>query len=224
MSGIPFIDGEFPVIFPEPMDTQGLLAVGGGLGPEFLLSAYWQGVFPWYEPDDEILWWSPDPRFVLFPGDLHVQRRLERRIRRGEFEFRVNSDFNQLIRACASTPRPGQDGTWIGPDMVEAYQQLHRLGYAHSFESWRDGKLCGGLYGILVGSLFCGESMFTHCPDASKYAFVSAMRLLFDAGCQLVDCQMETGHLASFGAKNIPREEFLSLLHAYRCKDLKILP
>ena len=209
-----FLLGQDPETFPPPerADRSGLLAVGGDLTPPRLLAGYRRGIFPWYSEGQPILWHSPDPRFVLLPGKLHVPRSLEKVLRRRTYEIRADSAFSEVLRACAEVPRPGQDGTWITAEMQEAYRTLHRLGHAHSVEAWRDGALAGGLYGVALGRVFFGESMFTRAPDASKAAFVTAARALFDAGCLLIDCQVETDHLARFGAVDVPRRRFLHLL------------
>jgi leucyl/phenylalanyl-tRNA--protein transferase len=201
-------------VFPDPAraDPDGLLAVGGDLSPERLLAAYARGIFPWFDEDSPILWWSPDPRLLLDPGDLHVPRSLQRTLRRGRYRVTADRAFEQVIRRCAARPRPGQVGTWITPDMVLAYERLHRLGLAHSFEAWEGRELAGGLYGVSLGAAFFGESMFADRPDASKVAFVTAVGWLAGAGVGLVDCQVRTEHLARFGAREIPRAEFLSRL------------
>jgi leucyl/phenylalanyl-tRNA--protein transferase len=198
--------------FPDPRDAEpdGLLAVGGDLSPARLVAAYARGIFPWYSSDSPILWWSPDPRLVLEPGSLHVSRSLERTLRRRTYEVRADTAFERVIRRCAERERPDQRGTWITPEMIDAYVELHRLGFAHSFESWQDGELAGGLYGVSLGAAFFGESMFADRPDASKVAFVAAVRWLAARGVGLVDCQVTTEHLVRFGAREIPREEFLS--------------
>ena len=209
-----FLLGQDPEAFPPPerADRSGLLAVGGDLTPERLLAGYRRGIFPWYSEGQPILWHSPDPRFLLLPGNLHVSRSLEKVLRRRTFEIRADTAFAEVLRACAEAPRPGQDGTWITHDVEQAYLTLHRLGHAHSVEAWRDGKLEGGLYGVALGRAFFGESMFSRVPDASKAAFATAARALFDAGCLLIDCQVETDHLARFGAVDVPRRRFLGLL------------
>lgn len=187
----------------------GLLAAGGGLAPERLIDAYARGVFPWFSEGDPVLWWSPDPRMVLFLDELHVSRSLDRRIRRGGFEVRADTAFGDVITAC-SAPREDQAGTWISPLMIRAYQRLHDLGYAHSAETWIDGALAGGLYGVAIGHMFFGESMFTRVSDASKLALVTLVRSLRRWGFELLDCQMRTAHLASLGAREVPRREFLA--------------
>jgi leucyl/phenylalanyl-tRNA---protein transferase len=218
-----FFDTGLPrVQFPEPVDSEGLLAVGGDLSPAMLISAYGSGVFPWYSGDGPVLWWSPDPRFVLYPEQLHVSRRLARRARSGEYQVTVNKAFMEVIQRCSQVPRPGQDGTWITDEMIEGYCELHRLGYAHSFESWHEGSLVGGLYGVSVGALFCGESMFTLRRDAGKVAFIKSVSLLVTAGFHLVDCQIYTDLLASFGAVEIPRSRYLAALRSLRDLPVKL--
>jgi leucyl/phenylalanyl-tRNA--protein transferase len=200
--------------FPDPRRSEpdGLLAVGGDLAPERLLAAYGAGIFPWYGPGSPILWWSPDPRLVLEPARLHVPRSLARARRRRRYRFTCDTAFDRVIRACAATHRPDQDGTWITPAMVTAYGQLHDLGFAHSFEAWDDDGLAGGVYGVSLGAAFFGESMYADRPDASKVAFVEAVRWMRGRGIELVDCQVDTEHLRRFGAREIPRAEFLARL------------
>jgi leucyl/phenylalanyl-tRNA--protein transferase len=211
-----FLLGDDPEAFPAPerADRSGLLAVGGDLRPARLLAGYRRGIFPWYSEGQPILWHSPDPRFVLLPERLHVSRSLEKVLRRGTYSLRADTAFDAVVEGCAEAPRPGQDGTWITPEMRAAYGTLHRMGHAHSVEAWKEGQLVGGLYGVAVGRLFFGESMFSRAPDASKAAFASAARALFAAGCLLIDCQVETEHLAHFGAEEVPRRRFLRLLAA----------
>ena len=189
----------------------GLLAIGGSLQVERLLLAYRSGIFPWY--DDEVpMWWCPDPRFVLFPPRLKVSKSMKQLLKNDAFEFRINSDFSTVINNCRHTPRDGQDGTWINDDVVDAYTQLHEMGYAHSAEAWHEGTLAGGLYGIRMGNVFFGESMFSHRSNASKYAFIKYAQQLAAEGVQLIDCQVYTEHLESLGACMIPREQFIQLL------------
>ena len=203
-------------VFPEPdlAEPEGLLAVGGDLSPERLLEAYAAGNLPWYSEGSPILWWSPDPRLVLEPGWLHVPRSLARTLKRGRYTVRADTAFSQVIRRCAAAARPGQDGTWITDEMVVAYERLHHLGFAHSFEAWEGEVLAGGLYGVSVGAAFFGESMFADSPDASKVAFVQAVGWLAGRGMALVDCQVHTEHLSRFGAREIPRRAFLARLAA----------
>ena len=189
-------------------DPNGLLAAGADLSPRRLLDAYRRGIFPWFGEEDPILWWSPDPRMVLFLDELHVSRSLRRVIRSRRFEIRFDTAFEDVMRACGD-PRPDQDGTWITPEMLQAYVQLRDLGDAHSIESWSDGELVGGLYGVAIGRMFYGESMFARRTDASKVALAATVRQLSRWGFHVIDCQMPTEHLASLGAREIPRIEFI---------------
>jgi leucyl/phenylalanyl-tRNA--protein transferase len=200
--------------FPDPRlaSRTGMLAVGGDLAPQRLLTAYRQGIFPWYSEDEPILWWSLDPRCVLPVSRLHVPRSLAKIIRRGDYTITMDRAFDRVIAECAAKPRPGQDTTWITAEIRAAYGRLHAEGYAHSVEAWRGDELVGGLYGVAVGRLFCGESMFAHAPDASKVAFVTAARQLERWGFPLIDCQMRTAHLARFGAVEVPRATFLDAI------------
>jgi len=203
---------EFPP--PETAGPGGLLAIGGDLAPERLLEGYRHGIFPWpwYE-NEPMLWWSPDPRSVLYPADLHVSRSLAQRIRSGRFEIRLDTAFADVVDGCAGTARPvSGTETWITPEMKAAYVRLHELGHSHSAESWLDGELVGGLYGVALGGVFFGESMFHRKPDASKVAFVALVRQLERWGFPLIDCQLDTPHLASLGARAIPRRRFLAEL------------
>jgi len=204
------------VAFPDPEQAEpdGLLAIGGDLSPERLVAAYAAGIFPWFNEEAPLLWWSPDPRLVLEPGWLHVPRSLERILRRGRYRLSADTAFEQVIRRCAEARRPEQAGTWITGGMMDAYVRLHRLGLAHSFEAWDGDALAGGLYGVSLGAAFFGESMFADRPDASKAAFVRAVAWLAEQGIGLVDCQVRTEHLARFGAREIPRREFLARLEA----------
>ncbi len=201
--------------FPNPAeaDESGLLAIGGDLEPERVLLGYREGIFPWPVVDEPLLWFSPDPRTVLEPAALHVGRSLRKRLRRGDFEFRLDSNFEAVIDHCAAIPRPGEVGTWITPAIRSAYLRLHELGFAHSAESWRDGTLVGGLYGVSLGACFFGESMFAVEADASKVAFVRLVEQLAAWKFALIDCQVHTDHLARFGASEWPRERFLRVLH-----------
>jgi leucyl/phenylalanyl-tRNA--protein transferase len=209
-----YLLGEDPELFPPPAkaDRSGLLAVGGDLSPERLLSAYSQGIFPWYSQGQPLLWHSPDPRFVLVPDKLHVGRSLRKTLKAGLYEIRWDTAFADVITACASTPRPGQDGTWITDEMRQAYVTLHELGFAHSVEAWAGGELKGGFYGVSLGAAFFGESMFAHAPDASKVAFITAVEQFRAWGFHFIDCQVETEHLARFGAEHWPRKRFLQAL------------
>jgi leucyl/phenylalanyl-tRNA--protein transferase len=205
-------DTPFPRLESAMRHPNGLLAAGADLSPARLLQAYRLGIFPWYSPDQPPLWWSPDPRMVLFPEELKVSRSLAKRLRKKDYEIRSDTAFREVMLACASTPRPDQDGTWIVPDILQGYCSLHELGYAHSIETWMDGQLMGGLYGVAIGRMFYGESMFHHVTDASKLAFVHLVRHLYKNGYGMIDCQMHTAHLASFGAREIPRNEFAGRL------------
>ncbi|MBK9130854.1 MAG: leucyl/phenylalanyl-tRNA--protein transferase [Gammaproteobacteria bacterium] len=201
----------FPPVTRALTEPNGLLAIGGCLDPDWLIEAYRNGIFPWFSPGQPILWWSPDPRMVLFPERLKVSRSLEKLIRQGVYTVTLDQDFGGVIRAC-SEPRGPDGGTWITEDMIEAYTRLHELGHAHSIEAWFDGILVGGLYGVALGRVFFGESMFYRRRDASKVAFVQLVRQLRRWGFGLIDCQMSTEHLRRFGAAEIPRAAFMGLL------------
>ena len=213
----PFLLGPEPV-FPHPdlAHESGLLAVGGDLSAERLLAAYSNGIFPWPigDDDDPMYWFAPDPRFVLHPSELHVSRSLARRRRSGRFEVRYDTDFAAVVAGCRTARRQGQPGTWITPALEAAFVDLHRRGLAHSAEAWCEGGLVGGLYGLALGGAFFGESMFFLEPDASKVAFVTLVEDLDAAGFRIVDCQQETAHLASLGARSIPRSTFLREIEA----------
>jgi leucyl/phenylalanyl-tRNA--protein transferase len=198
-----------PVHLSEP---DGLLAMGGDLSPERLLLAYRNGIFPWYE-GEPILWWCPDPRFVLFPDNLKISRSMQTLFKKNYFEFSTNTAFKEVIHNCKQTKRPGQSGTWITNEVEKAYINMHRLGYAHSAEAWKDGILIGGLYGIKLGKVFFGESMFSGESNASKFAFIKYVQQLKQEGIELIDCQVYTGHLESLGARMITRENFVSRLN-----------
>ena len=210
---IPFLGPHdpFPPVSKALRSPNGLLCAGADLSPQRLLEAYSKGIFPWFSEGEPILWWSPHPRMVLFPDELKVSRSLRKAVAKGIFETRFDTAFAEVMRACAE-PRDGQAGTWIVPEMVAAYTRLHELGFAHSVESWRDGRLAGGLYGILLGRVFFGESMFSRETDASKVALVKLVARLEALGVGLVDCQQATRHLASLGAREIPRREFAQRL------------
>lgn len=197
----------FPLLARALKNPNGLLAAGADLSPATLLRAYRAGIFPWFADGDPILWWSPDPRMVLFPAEIRVSRSLEKTLRNRDYEIRVDSSFSEVIEACAA-PRDGAGGTWITHAMREAYKQLHTLGHAHSVETWVDGELAGGLYGVAIGRMFYGESMFSKASDMSKLALVYLSRQLTRWEFGMIDCQMNTSHLASMGAREIPRAEF----------------
>lgn len=204
----------FPPVTEALIEPDGLLAAGGDLSPARLLTAYTRGIFPWYTEGQPVLWWSPDPRAVLFPNELHVSRSLRRRLRSGAYHTRTDSDFTGVIRGCAA-PRASGGGTWLTPAMMSAYQRLHALGHAHSIETWQADRLVGGLYGVCLGQVFFGESMFSTVPDASKVALVRLMEIARERGIVLIDCQVPSAHLQSLGSRSIPRRDFLALLAAH---------
>ena len=221
MTCIPLLPPGAPLWFPpvEQASEDGVVAAGGDLSPERLVLAYTSGLFPWYDKDSPILWWSPDPRCVLFPHEVHIPRRLARDMRRGRFRFTFNAAFEQGIERRASTPRPGQKGTWLIPEMIAAYKRLHALGVARSVEAWecvqgeKEGGaqeiLAGGLYGVLLGRVFFGESMFYARPDGSKAAVAALVAACRELGVEMIDCQQTTAHMVRFGAREIPRPEFI---------------
>jgi len=206
------LDDDYAFPSAELAEPDGLLAIGGDLSPLRLLNAYANGIFPWYNEGEPILWWSLDPRLVIRPGEMKVSKSLRHTLRSGRFEVRIDTDFRLVMQHCAATPREGQDGTWITDDILEAYCRLHELGFAHSFETWLDGELVGGLYGIAIGKAFFGESMFHTVSDASKVAFWHLHQFLLNHDFKLIDCQQETLHLKSLGAYAIPRKDFLKEL------------
>lgn len=202
------------LLFPPPSmaEPDGLLAVGGDLSPERIVSAYAQGIFPWYAEDSPILWWSPDPRLVLFPRELIISRSLRQLLRRQQYRITVDTAFERVIAGCASADRGDDAGTWITEEMQQAYGELHAQGYAHSVESWLGDELAGGLYGISLGRIFFGESMFARRANASKVAFATIVQKLGADGFNLIDCQVKTRHLQSFGAREIAGREFRDIL------------
>ncbi len=202
--------------FPElsQANEDGLLAIGGDLEPETLLAAYGKGVFPWFDENNPILWWSPDPRMVLFPNEFHISRRLQRRLRQPRYHFSWDEAFGNVIRICAEIPRKGEKGTWILPEMLEAYSRLHELGHAHSVEVWQEGELIGGLYGVLLNHVFFAESMFSSKRDGSKMALAKLVERALKEEWKLIDCQFHTEHLAALGAREIGRPEFLAAIGA----------
>lgn len=210
-------------IFPPPRlaEDSGLLAIGGDLSESRLLLAYSMGIFPWYAEEDPILWWSPDPRLVLFPGELKISRSLRQTVKKQIFKVTLDTAFEEVIGQCASVHRKYGGGTWITDEMKDAYIQLHRSGYAHSVEAWFDQKLVGGLYGISLGSAFFGESMFTKKSNASKVAFISLVHQLVKWNITLIDCQLTTPHLLSLGGREIPRTKFLAMLKSALLKPAK---
>jgi len=197
---------------PEKSKHDSIIALGGNLSPGMLLSAYEQGIFPWFSEGDPIIWHSPDPRFVIFPDKLHVSSSMKKIIKRNEFTITLDNNFSAVIAFCSQIERPGQGGTWITSDMLNAYTKLHSLGWAHSAEAYFEGELVGGCYGLRLGNVFFGESMFSRKPNASKAAFLTLARILFDDGVFLIDCQQSTRHMESLGAEEISRLEFLSLI------------
>lgn len=217
---------EFP---PYQKDFNGIISIGGNLSPGMLMSAYLQGIFPWFSEDEPILWWSPDPRFVLYPKELHIPNSLQKFIKRNEklllqgdknaFSYTRDCAFEQVIQNCSSIDRKDQDGTWITPEVIEGYCELHNLGFAHSYETWQNGKLVGGFYGVEIGKIFFGESMFSLVPEASKTAFVRFVKDFDARGGKLINSQVYTDNLARFGAKNISRQVFLRLEKKYLKDD-----
>lgn len=210
---------DFPDVHQALRDPDGLLAIGGDLSSDRLLQAYRRGIFPWFNEGQPILWWSPDPRCVLEPADINVSRSLARRIRKKEYDITYNQAFDEVIKGCAAS-RKGVNETWITGDIKEAYLNLHYRGYAHSVECWHEGKVVGGLYGIAIGKVFFGESMFSHRTDASKVALVHLARTLEQKQFRMIDCQVHSRHLQFMGARPIKRELFIGLLETY-CSDEK---
>jgi leucyl/phenylalanyl-tRNA---protein transferase len=210
---IPWLTSD--LTFPPPeralIEPNGLLAVGGDLSCNRLIQAYSKGIFPWFNEDEPILWWSPDPRMVLFPAELKISRSLRKALQKHNYQVVADRSFEQVIAGCAE-PRRNQRGTWINSGMIKAYRELHRMGHAHSVETWIDGKLSGGLYGVALGRAFFGESMFSRTTDASKIAFVHLVKQLARWHFGIIDCQMKTAHLASFGAHEIPRTQFTRII------------
>ncbi len=202
------------LVFPpvEMATPEGIIAIGGDLGTERLLLAYRSGIFPWYNQDEPIVWWSPDPRFVLFPDKLRVTKSMQSVLNNGSFRFTINRAFSKVLQNCKTITRQGQEGTWITPAIEQAYTKLHELGYAHSAEAWMNGELAGGLYGIRLGNVFFGESMFSKVSNASKFAFINYVHQLQKEKVTLIDCQVYTAHLESLGAKMIERNRFMVLL------------
>lgn len=211
----------FPTVDTALTDPNGLLVAGEELSPERIIEAYRLGIFPWFSPGEPVLWWSPDPRMVLEPSEFKLSRSLGRRIRKADYEIRVDTCFRRVMEYCGE-PRPGQRGTWIGQAMIEVYARLHELGHAHSIETWIDGELAGGLYGLAIGKMFYGESMFSRRADASKLALAHLCRQLDKWHFGLIDCQMETPHLASLGARTMTRATFSQLVK--RLVELEHIP
>ena len=200
----------------EFANPNGIIAIGGNLSPGMLLSAYKQGIFPWYSEHEPLLWWSPDPRLILFPKELHISKSMQKIMKKisenGLFNITIDNDFKNVISECSKAYRKDQKGTWITKDMQNAYYKLHELGFAHSIEVWQDSRLVGGLYGISIGNFFCGESMFANVSNASKAGLIALTNVLQKKGFSFIDCQVATPHLESLGAKEIPRKKFLKLL------------
>lgn len=220
-SVIPFLGPleAFPPVESARKDFGGLLAIGADLGPGRLLEAYRQGIFPWGTCEGQPLWYCPDPRMVMFPEEFRLSRSLRKTLRGGQFEVRFDTRFGDVMLGCAETVRPGQDGTWISDDMRTAYTRLHELGWSHSVETYVEGDLVGGLYGVAIGHMFYGESMFSRRPNASKVAFAHLIRYLSDHQYGMIDCQMHTEHLASLGGRQVPRDLFLARLSALTAED-----
>jgi leucyl/phenylalanyl-tRNA--protein transferase len=210
-----FICDPYTLYFPpvESADADGVLAIGGDLRVERLLLAYRSGIFPWYEEGQPIIWWAPDPRFVLFPDRLRISKSMQRILRSGRFHSTWDEAFPVVIQHCRHIPRADQNGTWITPQMEAAYGELHHAGHAHSIEVWQDSELVGGLYGVIVGRCFCGESMFASVPNASKYALIKLVELLKAKGIDLIDSQVANPHMTRMGAELIPRSEYLTYLN-----------
>ena len=208
------IDGDcaFPPLNQALSEPNGLIAIGGDLSAKRLLSAYTQGIFPWFNEREPVMWWSPNPRMILFPSELKISASLKKTLKKNVFEVRFNTAFRDVITACSQSPRNEKGGTWISPGMINAYVQLHDLGYAICMESWLQDELVGGCYGVIIGNMFYGESMFHHVSDASKVAFVHLVNHLKNQGIGMIDCQMKTPLLASFGGREIEREIFVQNL------------
>ena len=196
-------------------DVEGILAIGGDLSTQRLLLAYRKGIFPWYSDDEPIIWWCPNPRFVLFPDEIKISKSMRAVIKKQTYSFTINNCFNNVIKNCKTINREGQSGTWISEEFIDAYTNLHNLGYALSAETWKNNKLVGGLYGVKMGNIFFGESMFSLSPNASKFAFIQLVQHLKNEGVKLIDCQVYTNHLESLGAKMIDRNDFMRLLEQH---------
>ena len=196
-------------------DEEGILAIGGDLSTQRLLLAYRNGIFPWYSDDEPIIWWCPNPRFVLFPDEIKISKSMRAVIKKQTYSFTINNCFNNVIKNCKTINREGQSGTWISEEVIDAYTNLHNLGYALSAETWKNNKLVGGLYGVKMGNIFFGESMFSLSPNASKFAFIQLVKHLKNEGVKLIDCQVYTNHLESLGAKMIDRNDFMRLLEQH---------
>jgi leucyl/phenylalanyl-tRNA--protein transferase len=196
-------------------DEEGILAIGGDLSTQRLILAYRNGIFPWYTDDEPIIWWCPNPRFVLFPDEIKISKSMRAVVKKQTYSFTINNCFNNVIKNCKTINREGQSGTWISEEVIDAYTNLHNLGYALSAETWKNNKLVGGLYGVKMGNIFFGESMFSLSPNASKFAFIQLVQHLKNEGVKLIDCQVYTNHLESLGAKMIDRNDFMRLLEQH---------
>ena len=213
----PYLDETRYFSFSDPKKwNDDIIAIGGNLSPGMLLSAYEQGIFPWYNPGDPVIWQSPDPRCLIFPDKLHISSSMQKIFKNNVFYITFDQNFDGVIKGCSEIIRPSQNGTWIFDDIIKAYNELHRLGWAHSAESWQDGELVGGCYGSLLGKAFIGESMFSKKPNASKAAFLSFAQLLFENGTAFIDCQVPTSHLLSLGGEAMARNDYLELLKVYK--------
>jgi len=213
----PYLDETIRFQFPDPEKwDDDIVSIGGNLSPGMLLSAYEQGIFPWYNPEDPIIWQSPNPRCVIFPDKLHVSSSMKKILKKQIFKITYDADFDGVIRGCAEKKRPNQRGTWITDDIIQAYTKLHKLGWVHSAEAWQDGVLAGGCYGVLLGKAFCGESMFADRENASKAAFLSFAQRLFENNTAFIDCQVPNKHLLSLGGEEMSRNNFLKLLETYK--------
>lgn len=210
-----FDENRFYLPSPDVADEEGLVLIGGKVTPERIVEAYKKGIFPWYNDDSLPLWWSPDPRFILFPEELHVSRSMKKVLEKNQYEFKINTSFTDVIEKCANVERKEQDGTWITKDIKEAYTDLHYNGIAHCAEAWKENELVGGMYGIRLGEVFFGESMFSTATNASKFAFIKFVQQLQYDGIRLIDCQVYTDHVASLGARLVPRDSFLQLLEKW---------
>ena len=218
---IPQLD-KYSLVFPDPHDAneEGIVAWGGDLNPSRLIRAYQNGIFPWYSQQDPILWWSTNPRLIMELDEFKLRRSLKKNLKK--FEYKFDTNFEKVMKNCASTKRKGQNGTWINDDLVESFNVLHGMGIAHSVESYQDGKLVGGLYGLVIGKVFCGESMFAHVNDASKAAYAVLVKHLQIWGYDFIDCQVPTEHLKSLGAKEVSRNYYLKRLSKVNMDNIKI--
>jgi len=213
----PYLDESVFYRFPDPEKwNHNIISIGGNLSPGILLSAYEQGIFPWFNREDPVIWQSPDPRCLIFPDGLRISSSMKKILKKGIFKITFDENFDGVIRGCADIVRPDQNGTWITEHIIEAYTKLHQLGWAHSAEAWQDGELVGGCYGLLLGKIFCGESMFSRTANASKAAFLSLASLLFKNRAAFIDCQVPTSHLMSLGGEEISRDDFLELIKLYK--------